>query len=295
MILSIWKPHTKLINKKQTVIYYSLFNGCIGDKGNKGYKVIWKCDNINCNTPNKIHSINRIHLDKSRSIKLNEDLQICKSCQQKGELNSRYGDKRKWEDIMGKEKASLIKSIYRDKFVNKNPSKLDDVKKKKGQIIINFENVCKYVKCFGFKLNNISGDNKNAYININCPNGHTYETKYIQFKRGYRCRECYYESLRINIEDIKRFEQYNKKVRMLTSINYRKNKIIIDPFNLKSKLYHVDHIYSIADGFRNNIDPKIISSVHNLRIVDSEYNLKKGSKSDISIEDLLEKYNQTIF
>ena len=61
--------------------------------------------------------------------------------------------------------------------------------------------------------------------------------------------------------------------------------------NIRSSLYHIDHIYSVADGFRNNIDPKIISSICNLRLIDSEYNLKKGSKSDISIEELLENYS----
>ncbi len=294
MIISIWKPYTKSFNKKQRVIYYELFEGDINKKGTSGYKIIWRCDNTNCLFPNKIHSINRSHLNINRSDKMHENLQICKSCQQKGESNPRYGDKRKWEDIMGKERASILKGVYRINFINNNPSSLEKVKIKKGQFIINFDNVSEYTQKFGYNLNEIDGNNKHAIIKLTCPNNHNSTMKYSSFKKGHRCILCYYDSIRINIEDIRNFEQYSRKVRLLTSISYRKNKNIIDPLNLKSKLYHIDHRYSISDGFKNHIDPIIISSIWNLRLIKSEDNLKKGPKSEITIELLMEKYNQKI-
>jgi hypothetical protein len=135
------------------------------------------------------------------------------------------------------------------------------------------------------------GNNKFSDLNLTCKNGHIYDTKYASFRRGNRCIRCFYDSMMIDIEDIKKFQEYNRKVRLMTSVTYRKNKKIIDPLDLKSKFYHIDHIYSVSDGFKNNIDPKIISSVYNLRIISMKENLKKGSKSDITIELLTEMFN----
>ena len=72
-------------------------------------------------------------------------------------------------------------------------------------------------------------------------------------------------------------------------MNYKKNKKTINPNNLKRGVtdYHLDHIYSIHDGFKNNIPTYIISDIKNLRMIKYDLNLKKGKRSDISIDDLL--------
>lgn len=57
--------------------------------------------------------------------------------------------------------------------------------------------------------------------------------------------------------------------------------------------YHLDHIFSIAEGFKNNVAPWIIGSLINLRMIPALQNISKNSKSDMSIEDLLYKYSQT--
>jgi len=54
--------------------------------------------------------------------------------------------------------------------------------------------------------------------------------------------------------------------------------------------YHLDHIYSITDGYINNVDPKIVGSIHNLRFITASENCVKNSKSDISIEELKKLY-----
>jgi hypothetical protein len=48
----------------------------------------------------------------------------------------------------------------------------------------------------------------------------------------------------------------------------------------------------VLHGFLNNVDISIISSPENLRLVLSNMNLTKNSKSDISLEDLKEKINK---
>lgn len=54
--------------------------------------------------------------------------------------------------------------------------------------------------------------------------------------------------------------------------------------------YHIDHIYSIAMGFENNVSPKIIGHISNLRWLNSIENCSKGAKSAIELNELLERY-----
>lgn len=294
MILSLWKPKTKVINNKQVTIQYDLIDiNHIHSKGTTGYSVIWKCDNLNCKYLNKLHSIKRVHLNKERSKYCNDDIQICRSCQFSGVNNPRFGDNRKWEDFMGVEKANEMKLFYSKKYKGDlNPSKRDIVKQKKGQIIINYDNVFDYVKKYGYELNKISGDNKNSNLSLTCINNHKIDIRYSSLKRGHRCRFCYYESIKISPSELDSFRKYSKIVRSRTRTIFRKYKELIDPDNLTidSKKYHIDHIYSISDGYKNNIDPNIISSYVNLRVIGSIDNLKKGQKSEIIKEELIRRY-----
>lgn len=56
--------------------------------------------------------------------------------------------------------------------------------------------------------------------------------------------------------------------------------------------YHVDHIVSMSDGFKNNIEPEIIGSIHNLRMLLGRDNIMKGPKSDMSVNELLNKMEE---
>jgi len=55
---------------------------------------------------------------------------------------------------------------------------------------------------------------------------------------------------------------------------------------------HIDHIYSINEGFKNCILPHIIGSINNLRIIPFINNCIKQNRCDITLEELLEKINQ---
>lgn len=50
-----------------------------------------------------------------------------------------------------------------------------------------------------------------------------------------------------------------------------------------------DHIYSVFDGFKNNINPEIIKHPANCRLVLHKENNKKNTKSFTSISGLLKK------
>jgi hypothetical protein len=80
-------------------------------------------------------------------------------------------------------------------------------------------------------------------------------------------------------------------------MNYSNNILtkyfdILSVLFYRGKEYHLDHIYSVYDGFINNIDPKIISSLPNLQIIEKKINLKKSSNSWQSLEQLLYLYNK---
>ena len=299
MIINVWRPKTKFVNNKQEAILYSL---CEYDEiyksGSSGLKVIWKCDGINCKFPNKTHSIMRHHLNINRSKNMYEYLQICKSCQTSGDKNPKYGDSRTWDQVMGIEKSKKMKNIYRDRFTgNANPSKKEDVKKSKNQIIVSFNTVSKIADKYRFRLNNIIGDNKYAKLQLTCHNNHNFDMIYHSLRRGHGCKYCFYESIKIDIKDIEKFEKYSKSIRYLTRSVFRRYVNLIDPNNLKSvdsKKYHIDHIYSVFDGFKNNIDPKIISSHINLIVIKKSENLSKGKKSEMTKEELFERYNQSM-
>ena len=50
-----------------------------------------------------------------------------------------------------------------------------------------------------------------------------------------------------------------------------------------------DHMYSVKDGFLNKVDPKILSHPANCKLVRHNDNVSKGSKSTITLEQLLKR------
>jgi hypothetical protein len=57
--------------------------------------------------------------------------------------------------------------------------------------------------------------------------------------------------------------------------------------------YHIDHIYSIMNGYKNNVSPLVIGGISNLQMLPWKENLSKHSRSLMSIEELLLKLNYT--
>ena len=53
--------------------------------------------------------------------------------------------------------------------------------------------------------------------------------------------------------------------------------------------YQLDHMYSIANGFINNIHPSIIGSIHNLKMIPAKENNSKKAKCTIEIDTLIER------
>ena len=57
-----------------------------------------------------------------------------------------------------------------------------------------------------------------------------------------------------------------------------------------SKAYHIDHKFSMFDGFKNNTPAYIIGHWSNLHCIPYKENLKKQKKSSIIIDQLFENF-----
>jgi hypothetical protein len=58
--------------------------------------------------------------------------------------------------------------------------------------------------------------------------------------------------------------------------------------------YHIDHAYSIMNGYKNNISPLVIGNISNLQMLPWKENLSKHGKSSITLDELLSKTNYTV-
>lgn len=58
--------------------------------------------------------------------------------------------------------------------------------------------------------------------------------------------------------------------------------------DLNSEAYHLDHRFSIKEGFTENIPPEIIGSLKNLEMIPGKQNCSKRSKCSITKEELLD-------
>jgi hypothetical protein len=61
----------------------------------------------------------------------------------------------------------------------------------------------------------------------------------------------------------------------------------------ESGAYHIDHMYSTSNGFKNGISPLIIGNIANLKMIPWEENIEKHAKSSIDIERLFEDTGYT--
>lgn len=96
---------------------------------------------------------------------------------------------------------------------------------------------------------------------------------------------------KIDKSDRQEFNNYITEVNKYTRISLNLNSL--DKIDLRGKKnnYDLDHIVSKIDGFKNEIPPYIIGYIYNLRIISSSDNRKKQHRSELDIDELVNKYN----
>lgn len=87
------------------------------------------------------------------------------------------------------------------------------------------------------------------------------------------------------------YEKYRRDIDRLTRKVWTHNKQSIQNYNKERgrKLHHIDHCYSVFDGFFNEISIDIISHPANLRMISASENCSKRNKSIITLEELLRR------
>lgn len=87
-------------------------------------------------------------------------------------------------------------------------------------------------------------------------------------------------------------EQYSNRAGQYADTQYNKFKHIIDPEGKRGKHWHVDHIYSVTDGFLNEVPINIISDISNLRLISDKENYAKSKSSHKSLTELYEDFKR---
>lgn len=249
MIINIWKPIYKTTDGVKKIHHYE----CVEDVENikKGWKVSYICDK--CKSPKINHT--------TTSVLLNPDVvfncvgnQTCRSCRSS---ISEYEIK----------KSFIPYNIVESSIISEGYKILSDS--------YNYE---------------ISKNKSQCKISVVCPNNHSLNITWNNWSRGKRCRKCY-EGNRIDnaVKYKDGWDLYKFMVWRETEKTYKKYYSLINPDNLKRGCdYHLDHKFSISEGFKSKIDPKIIASLGNLEIMNSKDNMSKGGKCSLTVENLLE-------
>lgn len=84
------------------------------------------------------------------------------------------------------------------------------------------------------------------------------------------------------------FESYRRKAWAATKKQPLETLENFDKRGRGNNGYHLDHVVSISEGFKNNVKPQAIGSIHNLRMLPGRENIAKGTRSDMEINELLE-------
>lgn len=224
----------------------------------------------------------------------------CKSCAAKQHRAKLRKDKQKFEKFRQRVSKHRI-----EWFANLSDEEINDFKNKVSKGINEFvsqlsDNDKK--KKFGW-MNKLSPKQRHDYVanvllQTGChkwwKNSNDKQKKDVYAKR----RKTVIESKGFDFDEyIKtiKFQKdlYSQRVRTLTETTYKKHKNKINPLNRnRSKNWQIDHKFSISEGFRNNIDPEIMSHYVNLQMLTGLNNNKKNDKCSITKEELINNYEK---
>lgn len=86
--------------------------------------------------------------------------------------------------------------------------------------------------------------------------------------------------------------EYEKYTREVWKVTISQPLELLENYDLRGKDYHLDHKFSIAEGFRQGIPSKIIGDIVNLEILASRENIVKSDGCSIDKHDLLLEYQK---
>lgn len=143
----------------------------------------------------------------------------------------------------------------------------------------------------GVQLHDLYEDHKCLY----CGN-----TFYGHYKTKYCSQKCRRLAKLADIRDRSEFDLYYKLCRFTFKLSDYPGEFDFDLLK-EHGMYKAknrgdnpdgvsrDHMYSIMDGWKNKIDPEIISHPANCKLIPQRQNASKGRKSSITIDELMSR------
>jgi len=89
---------------------------------------------------------------------------------------------------------------------------------------------------------------------------------------------------RVDPNTLKKYEIYRRQVLVETNESLKNNTL--KDIEKRGNAFHLDHKFSIIEGFKQNIEPSIIGHIKNLQIIPSNENIKKSRTCSISLKEL---------
>jgi len=99
-------------------------------------------------------------------------------------------------------------------------------------------------------------------------------------------KNCKYYNRHSDPDEYEKLKKYRMLVTSETDRSLRHYKNKIKNIHLRGDDYHLDHKFSVYEGFMNNIDPHIIGHWRNLEIVTRKINRKKSYACSITLNEL---------
>jgi hypothetical protein len=90
------------------------------------------------------------------------------------------------------------------------------------------------------------------------------------------------------------YEQYRHRVQQYSDTQYNLHNTKLDPEGLRSKHYHLDHIYSVSDAWLNEVPVNVVGDISNLRMISDKENYSKHRNSHKSLTQLYEDFAKSI-
>lgn len=89
-------------------------------------------------------------------------------------------------------------------------------------------------------------------------------------------------------------DKYYAAVWSMTEQQYREHFTDIKDAKLRGNDYHLDHIYSVAEGFRKNIPVEVIANYTNLRVISATLNCSKQDECHKTLTQLYEDFESAL-
>jgi len=220
----------------------------------KGLRVKFTCDQEDCSHKDKINMTKSSVLQNLEGWN-NYEKQMCRSCRSRKSERDVKGIHKPFEDIM----TMLVSEGY--------------------EVITAGEEYEKAVYPSQFR------------IEVICKNNHRHFITWNNWSQGKRCRQCYEDKReRMAIVDLRDFRLYKYRVNKITEKNYKLYQKEISKGKKRSRKSHLDHKYSIVQGFKDNILPTVIGSKSNLEMLSAYENVTKRENCSITKEELFDGY-----